>query len=218
MLAGQVERKGLFRPTAPPVVGQHQGPVSALLKGQLKRVRQAAPLIFARHDAVHHHVELAGLPARQQPRRLLQRGHLAVDTEAGEAPSTKVGHGFEQDRRFVLGDRGGDHEAGSGRDLRQGEEIVVQRPSADGVAVLEAGALARHDPKRADVVGNLGQRGYRGTGVRVATGPLGDRDDRGKPADEVHVGPGHGIHHPPGLRREGFEVLPGPLGMEGVER
>ena len=217
MLAGQVERQRLFRPTAAPVVGQHQGAMPPFLEGQLQRVRQAAPLIFARHDAVHHHVELAGLPAGEQPRGLLQRGHLAVDAEAGETSPAEVGHGFEQDRRFVLGDRGGDHEAGAGRDLCQGQQVVVQRPPADRMPVLKAGALARHDPKRADVVGDLGQRGHRGTGVRVTAGPLGDGDDRGKPADEVHVGPGHGIHHPPGLRREGLQVLPGALGMQGVE-
>ena len=39
MLAGQVERKGLFRPTAPPVVGQHQGAMPPFFEGQLQRVR-----------------------------------------------------------------------------------------------------------------------------------------------------------------------------------
>ena len=216
VFAGEVEREHVLFP-ASVFLGEHARAVTAFAEGEFERVGQPAALVGAGDDAVDHDVELLGFAAGQQAGGFLEGGDDAVDADTGEATSAEVGGGFEEDGGFVLGDRGDDHQARAVRNGFEGAEVVVERTAADGMAVLQAAAVAGDDPERSGVVGDLGQGCDRRAGVGIAAGPLGDGDDRGEAPDEVHVGPGGGIQHAPGLGGEGFEVLAAPLGVQGIE-
>jgi hypothetical protein len=191
--------------------------VAAFAEGEFERVGQAAALVGAGDDAVDHDVELLGFAPGQEAGGFFEGGDGAVDAYAGEATAAKVGGGFEEDGRAVLSDGGHDHQAGAGGDGFERLEVVVEGTTADRLAVLEAAAVAGDDPEGAGVVGDLGQRGDRRAGVRIAAGPLGDGDDRGEAPDEVHIWSRGRIQHPAGLGGEGFEVLAAPFGVQGVE-
>ena len=216
VFAGKVKREHVLFPAAV-FLGEHARAVTAFAEGELERVRETAALIGPGDDAVDHDVELLRVAAAEQAGGFVERGDRAVHADAGEAAAAEVGGRFEENGGLIFGDGRHDHQAVAGGDGFEGAKVVVERATADGVAVLQAAAVAGDDPEGAGVVRDLGQGGDGRPGVGVATGALGDGDDRGEAPDEVHIRPGGGVQHPAGLGGEGFEVLAAALGVQGVE-
>ena len=142
----------------PPSVffSEHARAVAAFAESEFEGVGQAAALVGASDDTIDHDVELLGFASSQQASGFFERGDGAVDAHAGETTAAEIGGGFEEDGRAILGYRGHDHQAGAGGDAFEGKQVIIKRATPDGVAVLEAAAVAGDDPERAGVVRDFG--------------------------------------------------------------
>ena len=116
--------------------GQDHRAVPAFAEGEFERVGQAAALVGAGDDTIDHNVELLGLASGQQARGFFERGDHAIDANTGEAASAEIGGGFEEDGRAVFGYGGDDHQTGAGGDTFEGKQVIIERATPDGLAVL----------------------------------------------------------------------------------
>src|SRR5262245_2490567 len=114
-------------------------------------------------------------------------------------------------------DRGENEEA---RLRRQGQDAVnylLAGLGGDRPAAVGAMSLADSGVEHAEEVRDLSHRADRGPGV-AAGGLLLDADGRRQAADVIDIGLGQLAEELTGVARQGFDVPPLPLGVEGVER
>ncbi len=187
----------------------------AVRQRQPHRLGQSRPRAFANDDPVDDRFDLVIL-ARGQLAHLVEIQQLAIDAHPDEA---RLAHGGQH--LFVLSlaaaDQRGHHDQLRARgQLGQVVDDLLGRLLPDRRAALMTRRLAQPREQQPQVVVNLRDRGHRAPRV-LAARPLIDRDRRLQPVDQVDVGPFHLVQELPGVDRQAFDVLPLPLGKQGVE-
>lgn len=83
-------------------LGEHDRPILPLAKRQLERVGQTAPLIYRRHQPVHHQIDhdFAGPDAGGQDAGVVQRLDLTVQPHALKAALPEAGQLVAQNAGF----------------------------------------------------------------------------------------------------------------------
>jgi hypothetical protein len=94
---------------------------------------------------------------------------------------------------------------------------LVQGIPGEGFATVGTGGHADSAEEEAQVVVDFRDGAHGGPGV-VGAPLLLDGDGRGEPGDVLHIGLALHAEKLPRIGREGFDVAPLPLGVDGVER
>ena len=150
-------------------------------------------------------------------RDLVQPDDRAVDAGPGVALGLQF---LEQLGVLALAaadDRGEDLEPGALFELEDPVHDLLRGLPRDRAAADRAVRLADAGEQQPQVVVHLGDRADGGPRV-AARGLLVDGDRRRQAVDEVHVRLVHLAEELPGVRRQGLDVPPLPLGEDRVER
>ena len=195
------------------VSGEHQ-PI-AVPDRQVDRFGEPVADPITDHDAVHHGFDLVRLMF-DQGGRVFHVHHLAVDPGAKESGLADrcqdvavlsllpEGHGRQDHHPRTLGQR------------KQVLDDLFRRLLADRLPATVATRLAQPGEEQAEIIVNLGHRGDGAPRVVVSRPPV-DANRGLQSLDQVHVRPFHLMEELPGVYRKTFDVLPLPLGIEGVQ-
>ena len=192
-----------------------EGTAIGMAERGLEALREPLPRVFPRLEPIHHHLDGVFLVLRELRWRV-DVVHLAVDTQPDETLGAQL---VEEILLLALAphhERRQDHDPGV---LRQREHVVHHlrhRLHGERDAVLRTVRLADAGEEKPQVVVDFGYRSDRGTGV-VAGRLLLDRDGRGQPLDQIHVGLFHELQELPGVGGEALDIAPLALGVERVE-
>ncbi len=185
------------------------------LEGQLHRVVHPALGAVLDHDTVHHDVQVVALgPVEHDV--VTQVHHLAIDPDPHEALAAQS---LELDLELAAAATTNRGENGGPGAVTQVEDPIDDLLGGLGLDPLAASWTvggAHPGVEQPEVVTDLGDRAHGGAGV-LGQGALLDGDGRAQPLDGLHRGLGELLQELAGVGREGLDVAPLPLGVDGVK-
>ncbi len=186
-----------------------------MAKGQADRFGEPRLDPFADHNAIDDRLDRMGLLWRKLW-RLVDFQQIAIDPRPHEPGLADLLERLAVLPLAAADDRRENHHPRAGRLGQDRRNDLFRRLRADGHAALVAARFAQAGEKQPQVIINLGDRSDRAAGI-VAAGPLVDGDCRLQSLDQINVGPFELIKELPGVRREAFDILPLPFGVDRIE-
>ena len=195
-------------------VGQDHQPVAEAQRG-LERFGQALLDVFARAEAIHHHLD-GVLDAQPQRRHRVEVDHLPVDAGAHEALRAQLLEHLHVLALALAHHRRQQHVALFRVERERGVDHLADRLCLQRNAVVGTARRAHAGVQQAQVVVHLGDRAHGGARV-VRGGFLLDRDRRRQAFDVVDVGLLHHRQELARVRGKRLHVAALAFGVDGVE-
>ena len=182
----------------------HQRQAIAALEGGAQRIGEPLLDALARHEPVHHHLDVVGVVLVELD-VVGQLAHFAVDAHPSEAFRHQAAQQLHVGALLAAHHRREQLIAGALGQLEDLIDHLVDRLGPDRAVALRAVGLTGAAEEQAQIVLNLGDGADRGAGV-MAGGFLIDRDRRREPLDRIHIGLVHLPEELPRVRRQALDV------------